>query len=170
MRRRTIKDFLNLGTPHRAWEFVGLSNERDRPSLGKPSAQPFTDVLAEFGWRDSPRRARSTREEDANVLQPALLANGILGARITRLSDDSAFTALALRDQPLDDLVTQLFQRVLSRAPSGHGARRFTATAARRLRRPPARGAQRRPAEEAAHHEVRDVEQSPPPRLHARRL
>jgi len=116
--RRTIKDFLNLGTPQRAWEFVGLSNERDRPSLGKPGAQPFTDVLTNFGWRDSRAESKSTREEAPNVLQPALLGNGILGARITRLSDDSAFTALALRDQPLDDLITQVFQRVLTRAPS----------------------------------------------------
>jgi hypothetical protein len=116
--RRTIKDFLNLGTPRRAWEFVGLSNERDRPSLGKPTAQPFTDVLTIFGWRDSRAEPKSSREEAPNVLQPALLANGILGARISRLSDDSSFTELALRDQPIDDLVTQLFQRVLSRAPS----------------------------------------------------
>ncbi len=126
--RRTIKDFLNLGTPRRAWEFVGLSNERDRPSLGKPSAQPFTDVLMNFGWRDSRAEPRSTREEAPNVLQPALLANGILGERITRLSDDSAFTALALRDQPLDDLITQLFQRVLSRAPTTKERAAFTAS------------------------------------------
>ncbi len=116
--RRTIKDFLNLGRPQRAWEFVGLSNERDRPSLGKPSAQPFMDVLVNFGWRDSRPEAKTLREEAPNVIQPALLGNGILGARITRLSDDSAFTALALRDQPLDDLITQLFHRVLSRVPS----------------------------------------------------
>ncbi len=126
--RRTIKDFLNLGTPQRAWEFVGLSNERDRPSLGKPTAQPFTDVLTVFGWRDSRAEPKSTREEASNVLQPALLANGILGARITRLSEDSAFTALALRDQPLDELVTQLFRRVLSRAPSAKERATFTAT------------------------------------------
>jgi hypothetical protein len=125
--RRTIKDFLNLGSPQRAWEFVGLSNERDRPSLGKPTAQPFTDVLTVFGWRDSRAEPKSTREEAPNVLQPALLANGVLGNRITRLSDDSAFTALALRDQPLDDLVTQLFHRVLSRAPSEKERASFTA-------------------------------------------
>ncbi len=126
--RRTIKDFLNLGKPQRAWEFVGLSNERDRPSLGKPAAQPFTDVLMNFGWRDSRAEPRSTREEAPNVLQPALLGNGILGARITRLSDDSAFTAMALRDQPLDDLITQLFHRVLSRAPTAGERAAFTAT------------------------------------------
>jgi hypothetical protein len=125
--RRTIKDFLNLGVPRRAWEFVGLSNERDRPSLGKPSAQPFTDVLTNFGWRDSRVEPRTLREEAPNVIQPALIANGILGARIMRLSDDSAFTTLALRDQPLDDLVTQLFQRVLTRLPSAKERAAFTA-------------------------------------------
>lgn len=125
--RLSPKDFLNLGSPQRAWEFVGLSNERDRPSLGKPSAQPFLDVLVNFGWRDSRAEPKSTREEAPNVLQPALLGNGILGARITRLSDDSAFTALALRDQPLDDLITQLFQRVLSRAPTDKERAAFTA-------------------------------------------
>ncbi|MEI9895971.1 MAG: hypothetical protein WDN28_19405 [Chthoniobacter sp.] len=87
-----MKDFLNLGRPQRAWEFVGLSNERDRPALAKPTAQPFTDVLVNFGWRDSRAEPKSTREEAPNVLQPASVGNGILGARITRLSDDSAFT------------------------------------------------------------------------------
>jgi hypothetical protein len=125
--RLSPKDFLNLGSPQRAWEFVGLSNERDRPSLGKPSAQPFLDVLVNFGWRDSRAEPKSTREEAPNVLQPAIVANGILGARITRLSDDSALTALALRDQPLDDLITQLFQRMLSRSPSAKERAAFTA-------------------------------------------
>lgn len=126
--RRTIKDFLNLGVPQRAWEFVGLSNERDRPSLGKPSAQPFLDVLVNFGWRDSRAEPKSVREEAPNVLQPAIVANGTLGARITRLSDDSAFTALALRDQSLDALITQLFQRVLSREPSAKERAAFVTT------------------------------------------
>lgn len=124
---RTVKDFLNLGRPQRAWEFVGLSNERDRPALAKPTAQPFTDLLINFGWRDSRAEPKSTREEAANVLQPASIANGVLGARITRLSDDSAFTAMALRDQPVDDLVNQLFQRVLSRAPSDKERAAFVA-------------------------------------------
>ena len=124
---RTAKDFLNAGTPRRAWEFVGLSNERDRPALAKPTAQPITDVLINFGWRDSRAEPKSTREEAPNVLQPASIANGVLGARITRLSDDSAFTAIALRDQPVDALVTQLFQRVLSRAPSDKERAAFTA-------------------------------------------
>jgi hypothetical protein len=116
--RRTIKDFLDLGIPRRAWQFVGLSNERDRPALAKPAAQVITDVLQNYGWRDSRAEPRSTREEAPNVLQPASLANGILGERITRLSDNSAFTALALEDQPLDSFITGLFQRVLNRQPS----------------------------------------------------
>jgi len=124
---RGYRDFLNLGFPHRAWEFVGLSNERDRPSLAKPSAQPFTDVLTNFGWRDSRAEPKTVRDEAPNVIQPALLANGVLGERITRLSDDSAFTAMALRDQPLDDLITQLYQRVLTRLPSARERAAFTA-------------------------------------------
>lgn len=125
--RLSPKDFLNLGAPQRAWEFVGLSNERDRPSLGKPSAQPFLDVLVNFGWRDSRAEPKSVREEAPNVLQPAIIANGVLGKRITRLSDDSAFTALALRDQSLDQLIDGLFQRVLSRQPSAKERAAFTA-------------------------------------------
>jgi len=124
---RPAQDFANMGKPQRAWEFVGLSNERDRPALAKPAAQTVTDVLLNFGWRDSRAEPRSTREETPNVLQPAIVANGVLGARITRLSDDSAFTALALRDQPLDDLITQLFQRVLTRAPSDQERAAFAA-------------------------------------------
>jgi hypothetical protein len=125
---RSVQDFYNAGKPQRAWEFVGLSNERDRPALAKPAAQTITDVLLNFGWRDSRAEPKSTREEAPNVLQPASVANGILGARITRLSDDSAFTTLALKEQPLDDLVTQLFQRILNRPPSDKERTAFTTT------------------------------------------
>jgi hypothetical protein len=124
---RSAQDFLNLGKPQRAWEFVGLSNERDRPALAKPAAQTVTDILLNFGWRDSRAEPKSVREESPNVLQPASVANGVLGARITRLSDDSAFTALALRQQPLDDLITGLFERVLTRAPSDKERAAYTA-------------------------------------------
>jgi hypothetical protein len=124
--RRSIRDFNNLGIPRRAWQFVGLSNERDRPALAKPAAQAITDVLGLFGWRESRPEPRSVRDHDANVIQPAILANGIMGARFTRLSDDSAFTALALQEQPLDALVSQLFLRVLSRQPSQRERAAFT--------------------------------------------
>ena len=123
--RQAAKDQGNLGVPRRAWEFAGLGNERDRPALAKPHAQVVTDLLAAFGWRESRAEPRSTRDQDANVLQPALLANGTGGARITRLSDDSAFTALALREQPLADLIAQLFLRVLSRPPTAEESALF---------------------------------------------
>ena len=116
--RQSAKDQGNFGVPRRAWEFTSLSNERDRPALAKPRAQMITDVLTTFGWRDSRAEPRSVREDDASVLQPAVIANGTMGARVTRLSDDSAFTALALKEQPLSELVTQIFLRVLSRPPT----------------------------------------------------
>ncbi len=116
--RQSAADHGNLGVPRRAWEFAGLSNERDRPALAKPRAMVVADVLATFGWRESRAEPRSTRDQDANVLQPALLANGTFGSRLTRLSEDSAFTALALREQPLPALVSELFLRLLSRPPT----------------------------------------------------
>lgn len=124
--RRSVNDFTNFGIPRRAWEFVPLSNERDRPALAKPVAQSILDVLAVYGWRESRPEPRSTRDHDANVLQPAALANGVMGARITRLSDDSAFTALCVKQQPLSALITSLVQRVLSRPPTGAELSMFT--------------------------------------------
>jgi hypothetical protein len=128
--RRPLKDFINAGSPRRAWEFVGLSNERDRPALAKPAAQTISDVLVNYGWRDSRAEPKSAREEAPNVLQPAILANGVMGARITRLSDDSAFTEMALRDQPIEQLIVELFHRVLSRDPSETERRAFSAALA----------------------------------------
>jgi hypothetical protein len=124
--RQSSRDHGNFGVPRRAWEFIPLSNERDRPALAKPRAQTITDVLITFGWRESRTEPRSVREDEPSVLQPALLANGAFGARITRLSDDSAFTALALKDQPLEGLVSQVFLRVLSRPPTPEELKRFT--------------------------------------------
>jgi len=125
--RQNANDQGNLGIPRRAWEFAALSNERDRPALAKPRAQVVADILTTFGWRESRAEPRSTRDHDANVLQPALLANGTAGSRITRLSDDSAFTALALRDQTVDELVCSVFFRVLAREPNAEERRMFTA-------------------------------------------
>ena len=58
-------------------------------------------------------------------MQTLILANGILGTRIVRLSDDSAFTALCLRDLPLEKLVEETFLRVLSRPPQAEESRMF---------------------------------------------
>jgi hypothetical protein len=117
--RRPVKDFNNLGVPHHAWEFASLSNERDRPALSMPKAQPIVDTLSTFGWRESRQNPMSVREENPNILQPATLANGLMAAgRITRLSDDSAITKLTLENKPLPDLVRAVFLRVLSRPPT----------------------------------------------------
>ncbi|MGB0586971.1 MAG: DUF1553 domain-containing protein [Limisphaerales bacterium] len=116
--RGTITTFLNLGTPRRAWQFTSLSNERDRPSLAIPKAQSVVDVLQTFGWRDARQDALTRRDHEPNVLQPSALANGIVGRRIAQLSDDSAFTELALRTVDCRELVHLIYRRVLGRAPS----------------------------------------------------
>jgi hypothetical protein len=125
--RRPVKDFNNLGTPARAWEFTSLSNERDRPALSMPRAQPIVDALCAFGWRESRQGPQTVRDHDPNVLQPAALANGLVAnGRIARLSDDSAITALAFQDRPLSELIRALFLRVLSRPPTADELKTFT--------------------------------------------
>jgi hypothetical protein len=123
---RAPSQFLNMGAPERAWEITALSNERDRPALALPIAQSLVDVMTAYGWRQSRQNAVTTRDDGASPMQTLILANGILGTRIVRLSDDSAFTALCLRDQPLDKLVEETFLRVLSRPPSANESRMFT--------------------------------------------
>ena len=46
--KSAAKDFLNLGYARRAWQFTGLSNDRDRPALSMPKTQAILDVLAMF--------------------------------------------------------------------------------------------------------------------------
>ena len=112
---RVFTTSLNLGHPRRAWEFTSLSNERDRPSLSLPMAQPFLDVLESFGWRASRQDPLTVRDTSPTVLQPAVLANGILARRFTRCSEDSAFTKLALQDQPLETLIDRVYRQALTR-------------------------------------------------------
>lgn len=114
---RAIQSSLNLGIPRRAWMFSSMSNERDRPSLALPHVAPFVSTLETFGWRSSRQSPLTIREEEATVLQPAIIANGTLGRRFTRLSDDSKFTELALKDQPMSQLVNTVFIRSLTRKP-----------------------------------------------------
>ena len=83
-------------------------------------------MLTAYGWRQSRQNAVTTRDDAASPMQTLILANGILGSRIVRLSDDSAFTALCLRDLPLDKLLEETFLRVLSRPPSAAEARTIT--------------------------------------------
>lgn len=110
---------ISLGIPQRAWEFTSLSNERDRPSLAIPRAQAIVDMLENFGWRSSRQEPKSERETAPNVRQPAILANGSLGRWVTGLSEDNEMTKLALQgDLSQDELVTEVFLRLLTREPS----------------------------------------------------
>ena len=68
----------------------------------------------------------STRDHSPNVLQPAILANGVVGVWLTRLSDDHAVTALALKDLPLDRLLDELFLRTLTRLPTPEERKTYT--------------------------------------------
>ncbi|CAN5485786.1 hypothetical protein BH23VER1_BH23VER1_06660 [soil metagenome] len=125
---RPAESFLNLGTPRRAWQFVSLSNERDRPSLALPRAQAVVDVLESFGWRTSRQEPATVRDSAPNVLQPGTLANGTLGSWATRLTDRSAITALCLDpDLTPDALVDSLFLRFHTRHPTGEERAAFTA-------------------------------------------
>ena len=124
--KSAAKDFLNLGYAHRAWQFTGLSNDRDRPALSMPRTQAILDVLAMFGWRETRQSSVSTRDHSPNVLQPAVLANGDMGnGRIARLTDDCAVTDLCVEQQPLPALVDAVFARVLSRPPTAAEREKF---------------------------------------------
>lgn len=119
--------FLNFGYPERAWEFTTLANERDRPSLALPKTQAVADVLKAFGWRNSRPEPIAERELAANLIQPAVLANGTLGTWLTRLSEESGLTTEVLRDQPLETLVDRLFLTMLTRYPTDTEKARFVA-------------------------------------------
>jgi hypothetical protein len=70
--RRPITEFINLGTPRRAWEFTSLSNERHRPALSLPVAQSIVDLLTTFAWRESLTcpRCRFRKRSHARTLGP----------------------------------------------------------------------------------------------------
>jgi hypothetical protein len=116
--QRDLKNAIHLGKPKRSWMLTSTSNERDRPSLALPRIQAVTDVLSAFGWRGSRQDPISKRDADPNVLQPAILSNGTVGVWLTRLSDDHGITALALKEQSLDQLIDDLFLKLLTRQPS----------------------------------------------------
>ncbi len=125
--RRPPTEMLNLGVPARAWQFTSTANERDRPALSLPVTQTFVDLLQAFGWRPARQEPLTVREEATTPLQPAQLANGIVAARASRLSDDSAFTALCLEDRPLPTLIRSVYLRVLSRPPTAAETSRLVA-------------------------------------------
>ncbi|QDT07080.1 Planctomycete cytochrome C [Rubripirellula lacrimiformis] len=109
---------LTLGSPSHAWMFAGLNNERDRPSLSMPRAQPIADVLEAFGWTGTRQQPIAQRETDPNLLQPGILANGTLSMSLTRAADQSALAQLAIDAASPETLLESLFLRFLTRYPS----------------------------------------------------
>ena len=115
---RRVTNSLHLGFPRRAWQFSDTSNERDRPSLTLPFAQPFVTVMELFGWNGARQSPISQRQDEMNVLQPAILHNGILAQQITTLTVDSNFTQIALQSETVNELLDSTFQHILGRTPS----------------------------------------------------
>ncbi|MCE9561398.1 MAG: DUF1553 domain-containing protein [Planctomycetes bacterium] len=115
---RELSSSITLGQPRKSWMLTSTSNERDRPSLSLPRIQMVGDVLQAFGWRPSRQDPITTRETTTNVLQPAILQNSPVGVWLTRLSDDHGVTQLALSANSADELVDDLFMRVLTRKPT----------------------------------------------------
>jgi hypothetical protein len=96
---------------------TALSNERDRPALALPVAQSIVDVMTTYGWRQSRQSPATDRDDAPSPMQTLILANGVLGTRMARLSDDSWFTARALAAPRPQTLIDETFLRILSRPP-----------------------------------------------------
>ncbi|QEG39272.1 DUF1553 domain-containing protein [Roseimaritima ulvae] len=109
---------LTLGNPSRAWMFASLNNERDRPSLSLPRAQPIVDVLEAFGWPGTRQQPVVQRETEPNLLQPGILANGTLTMSLTRAAYQSPLSQWALDAPTPEALVDSLFLRFYARHPS----------------------------------------------------
>ena len=116
----------NLGLPKRAWQFTSLANERDRPALSLPRAAAITECLEAFGWTGSRQEPINHRQTAANVIQPGMLAGGLLSIQLTRLTDDDVLTEMAIRASTANGLVDQLFKRFLTRAPNDLERSSFT--------------------------------------------
>ena len=122
---RNYSNSLNLGTPKRAWQFASLSNERDRPSLSLPFAQPFTSTMQAFGWTGSRQNPINHRRSSPNVMQPAMMNNGIVVRDNSRLDMVSDFTMLARQAETVENLIAITYQRILSRQPTESEHRLF---------------------------------------------
>lgn len=113
-----MESFLNLGVARRAWQLTSLSNERDRPSLALPKAAAVVECLEAFGWRGARQEPVSHRETDANMVQPGVVANSSMSVRLSRLSEEAAFTQFALDARSPEEFVERAFQQVLTRSPT----------------------------------------------------
>ena len=103
-----------------------MNNERDRPSLSLPRAQAMTDVLDAFGWTGSRQNPIAKRNTEPNLLQPGVLANGVLTNTLTRAAHGSNLAQLAVDAVSPDELVDALFLRVLTRRPKPAEREAFT--------------------------------------------
>ena len=116
--QRPLSSRQSLGRPTRAWMFASLNNERDRPSLALPGAQAVVDVLEAFGWKGNRQQPINSREQESNLLQPGILANGVLTTNLTRAAYGSTMSRLALSAKKPEELVDEWYQRILTRKPS----------------------------------------------------
>lgn len=116
--RQSAGSFSNLGTPQRAWEFACPSNERERPSMTLPRAQSVVDMLMAYGWRQNRQEPVNHREQSVTPLAPLVLAHGVATNRAIDLADHGELVDLCLTDQTVEELVTQMWLRFYSRAPS----------------------------------------------------
>lgn len=112
------QNFLNLGIPDRAWQMVSTASDRDRPSLTLPNADSILALMGANGWRGERAEPLTERLNESNVIQPGMLANGLLGVWVTRLSDYSDLTGLAIAAASPEELVEDLFLRYLTREPT----------------------------------------------------
>jgi hypothetical protein len=151
---RDSANSITLGKPRRSWMLTSTSNERDRPSLALPRIQMVVDVLQAFGWRASRQDPTTVRELAPNVLQSAILQNGPVGLWLTRLSDDHGVTQLALAAKSVDELLDDLFLRMLTRKPTDKERKAYSEYLRTgfdtRLRTPTPRPAAKRVPEEYA--------------------
>jgi len=107
-----------LGVPKRAWMFTSLGNERDRPSLSLPRARAIADIMESFGWDGARQNPRTERETDPNVLQPGVLQNSDAAVLLTRVTEGSGLSELALQASSPEELLDRLFLQILNRYPS----------------------------------------------------
>jgi hypothetical protein len=115
--RRPASNRQSLGRARRAWMFVSLSNERDRPSLTLPRAAAVCDVLETFGWSAARQAPVHDRDTDPNVLQPGVIANSTLTVWLTRASQGSELADLAVKAASPAQLIDSVYLRFLCRLP-----------------------------------------------------
>ncbi len=117
--KRLPNVFLNLGYPRKAWEFTGLSNDRDRPALSMPRTQEIVDFMKIFGWRETRQNPISERDQSPNSLQPASMANSqFINARTITVTNDSEWMRIALESNTVQELVEKLYIQILTRYPN----------------------------------------------------